>query len=41
MIKHIVMFRLKDAQGRTAKENALEAQKKPLYSKRKSTASKI
>ncbi|MBQ5330173.1 MAG: Dabb family protein [Oscillospiraceae bacterium] len=28
MIKHIVMFRLKDAQGRTALENALEAKKR-------------
>lgn len=35
MIKHIVMFRLKDAQGRTATENALEAQKKAAVLKEK------
>ena len=28
MIKHIVMFKLKDADGRTAYENALEAKKR-------------
>ncbi|MCD7890257.1 MAG: Dabb family protein [Ruminococcus sp.] len=28
MIKHIVMFKLKDADGRTEYENALEAQKR-------------
>lgn len=28
MIKHIVMFKLKDAEGRTEYENAVEAQKR-------------
>ena len=28
MIKHIVMFKLKDAEGRSEYENALEAQKR-------------
>ncbi|MBR4627181.1 MAG: Dabb family protein [Ruminococcus sp.] len=28
MIKHIVMFKLKDAEGKTEYENALEAQKR-------------